>query len=70
MSANQKSASPIAISAATEADLVGVKTPLKMPPRMMNGISSTGSAPIPVRPTVPQPAKRRLASMSIRRTTT
>ena len=60
----------IAITAATDADSVGVKTPLKMPPRMMNGIASTGRAPRPVRATVPIPAKRRFLRKSIRRTTT
>ena len=68
--AYQKSARAIATTDAIDADSVGVKTPLKIPPRMMNGIASTGSAARPVRPTVATPAKGRLTRKSIRRTTT
>ena len=47
-----------------------MKTPLKIPPRMMNGIARTGRAARPVLATVATPAKGRLTRKSIRRTTT
>jgi len=65
----QKSASTTTTMAATAPDSVGVKTPPRMPPRMITGIASTGSASSAVLPTVRMPAKGRFLKKPIRRTT-